>query len=245
MDPVTLTIAGLIIAGLALVFSIPSNVIAIKQLFQKNPVDPAENVSLPTSPELPPVKPKPSPTDKFQLDNLPTPHSQDLIGRTAEKKLLTREWNNRDKRNVVALIAEGGTGKSFLVSRWLAELKDKKPLPYSGATRIFTWSFYSQGSKGQITSSEGFFSDLLRSFGENPEIYDSLGRADKALELVCKEAMVLVLDGVEPLQNPPGHTDAGRFHDRTMGEFVNRLAGANWPGLVVITSRQRLVELAA
>ena len=27
--------------------------------------------------------------------------------------------------NILALIAEGGTGKSFLVSRWLAELKDK------------------------------------------------------------------------------------------------------------------------
>jgi len=123
------------------------------------------------------------------------------------------------------LIAEGGTGKSFLMSRWPAELKDKKPAPYAGAERIFTWSFYSQGSKGQITSSEGFFSDLLRSFGEKSEDYDSLGRADKALELVSKEIMILVLDGLEPLQNPPGHTDAGHFHDRTMGDFISRLAG--------------------
>jgi hypothetical protein len=101
------------------------------------------------------------------------------------------------------LIAEGGTGKSFLMSRWPAELKDKKPAPYAGAERIFTWSFYSQGSKGQITSSEGFFSDLLRSFGEKSEDYDWLSRADKALELVSKETMILVLDGAEPLQNPP------------------------------------------
>ena len=173
------------------------------------------------------------------------PHSSELIGRSSEKELLTDEWNKRDSRNILALIAEGGTGKSFLVSRWLAELKDKTPAPYAGARRIFAWSFYSQGSKGQVTSSEGFFSDLLRSFGENPEPYDSLGRADKALELVCKETMILVLDGVEPLQNPPGHTDAGRFHDRTMGDFVNRLAGQPWPGLVIVTSRQRLAELAA
>ena len=159
--------------------------------------------------------------------------------------MLTREWKKRAKRSVLALIAEGGTGKSFLVSRWLAELKDKKPAPYAGAERIFTWSFYSQGSKGQITSSEGFFSDLLRSFGEKSEDYDSLSRADKALELVSKETMILVLDGVEPLQNLPGHTDAGRFHDRTMGDFINRLAGQPWPSLVIVTSRQRLVELAA
>jgi hypothetical protein len=143
------------------------------------------------------------------------------------------------------LIAEGGTGKSFLVSRWLAELKNKQPTPYAGAARIFTWSFYSQGSQGQVTSSEGFFSDLLRSFGEDPEPYDSLGRADRALELVCQAAMILVLDGVEPLQNPPGHTDEGRFHDRTIGDFVGRLAAQPWPGLVIVTSRQRVTELAA
>lgn len=138
----------------------------------------------------------PNPTQLINSNsNLPTPHSADLIGRTSEKALLTREWKNRGKRNILALIAEGGTGKSFLVSRWLAELKDKKPAPYAGAQRIFTWSFYSQGSKGQVTSSEGFFSDLLRSFGENPENYDSLGRADKALDLVGRQTMILVLLG--------------------------------------------------
>ena len=245
MDPVTIAIAGLAIAGVALLFGIPPNLVALKQLFSRKPAEQAPDDSLPESRGLPSVKPKSKPTEKFQLENLPTPHSSDLIGRTSEKALLTREWNKRKSRNILALIAEGGTGKSFLVSRWLAELKDKTPAPYAGAQRIFTWSFYSQGSKGQITSSEGFFSDLLRSFGENPENYDSLGRADKALELVCREPMILVLDGVEPLQNPPGHTDAGRFHDRTMGDFVNRLAGQPWPGLVIVTSRQRLVELAA
>lgn len=182
---------------------------------------------------------------RFEINRLPTPHSSDLIGRESEKALLTSEWDNRERRNILALIAEGGTGKSFLVSRWLAELKDKKPAPYAGAGRIFTWSFYSQGSKGQVTSSEGFFSELLRSFGVDPESYDSLGKADKALELVCRETMILVLDGVEPLQNPPNHPDAGRFHDRTMGDFVNRLAGQPWPGLVIVTSRQRLAEMAA
>ncbi len=183
--------------------------------------------------------------NRFEIHRLPTPHSSKLIGRTEEKALLTEEWTNRENRNIVALIAEGGTGKSFLVSRWLAELKNEKPKPYAGAQRIFTWSFYSQGSKGQITSSEGFFSDLLRSFGENPESYDSHAKAEKALELVCQENMILVLDGVEPLQNPPGHTDAGRFHDRVIGDFVNRLASHPWNGLAIVTSRQRLAELAA
>lgn len=239
MDPMT------IIAVVALVIGIPAAILALRQVFQDKPNKQEPDDRLPDTPDSPPEEPKPNPTEKFQLDNLPIPHSSELIGRTAEKTLLTREWKNRGKRNLLALIAEGGTGKSFLVSRWLAELKDKAPRPYGGARRIFTWSFYSQGSKGQVTSSENFFSDLLRGFGEDPESYDSLGKADKALELVCKEPMILVLDGVEPLQVPPNRPDGGRFHDRAMGDFVNRLARQPWPGLIIVTSRQPLAELAA
>ena len=232
------TIAAVVIGALGLVFGIPAAYFGWKRLIRNKDQQQEQKESSPEPHPKP--RPKPNPTENYRLENLPTPHSSELIGRASEKRMLTFEWKNRDKRNILALIAEGGTGKSFLVSRWLAELKDKAPAPYAGAERIFTWSFYSQGSKGQITSSEGFFSDLLRSFGENPEGYDSLGRADKALELVCKETMILVLDGVKPLQNPPGHPDEGRFHDRTMGDFINRLARLPWPGLVIVTSRQSL-----
>ena len=264
MDPVTIAVTGAVaavvgtaIAVLGFLLDIPSKFAAWKQLRSERRAEQtpstAEKTPSESSPdpgELPPAETESSPAyefrpEDFQLANLPTPHSLDLIGRESEKVLLTTEWTKRKNRNIVALIAEGGTGKSFLVSRWLAELKNEEPLPYAGARRIFTWSFYSQGSKGQITSSEGFFSDLLRCFGEDPDSYDSLAKADKALELVCKEQMILVLDGVEPLQNPPGHTDAGRFHDRVMGDFVNWLAGQHWPGLAIVTSRQRLAELAA
>ena len=244
MDTGTIiAIVGVVIAAITLLFGVPAAIRSWKKLFPKKRMEREQEESSPEP--LPSPRPKPNPTAKYQLKNLPTPHSSDFIGRSAERALLTREWNKREVRNVVALIAEGGTGKSFLVSRWLAELKDKTSTPYAGAERIFTWSFYSQGSKGLVTSSEGFFSDLLRTFGENSEDYDSLGRADRALELVSKKTMILVLDGVEPLQNPPGHTDAGRFHDRTMGDFINRLAGQPWPGLVIVTSRQRMAELAA
>ena len=199
--------------------------------------------------EAPAPPPTPAPlftrTDsaRYDLSNLPTPHSDDLIGRDQELAMLTDEWANRATRNITALIAEGGTGKSFLVSTWLAQLKDRDPKPYAGARRIFTWSFYSQGSKGQVTSSEAFFTALLRAFDVDDSEMDSLTRADEALKCVCQHDMLLVLDGVEPLQNPPGHADAGRFYDTTLGDFIKRLAGQDWPGLVLITSRQRLVDL--
>lgn len=178
MDPVA--IVGVLVAVVGVIVGKPSGLAALKQLRSRKLAEQApsteKQVAADTSPDQSELhaQPKPKSTDKYQLKNLPTPHSLDLIGRDAEKALLTKEWINRGNRNIVALIAEGGTGKSFLVSRWLAELWNEEPKPYAGAERIFTWSFYSQGSKGQITSSEGFFSDLLSSFGENPENYDSL-----------------------------------------------------------------------
>ncbi|MEM9139167.1 MAG: toll/interleukin-1 receptor domain-containing protein [Pseudomonadota bacterium] len=183
------------------------------------------------------------PSNRFILNNLPTPHSDDLIGRDEELALLTDEWALRTDRNILALIAEGGTGKSFLVSTWLARLRMADPRPYGGAQRIFTWSFYSQGSKGQVTSSEAFFLALLKSFDQPGDDLDTLGRADAAVRLVAEQEMILVLDGVEPLQNPTNHADAGRFYDTVLGEFLKRLAAQDWPGLVIVTSRQRLADL--
>ena len=91
MDPVTIAIAGLATAGVALLFGIPSNLVALKQLFSRKPAEQAPDDSLPESRGLPSEKPKSNRTEKFQLENLPTPHSSDLIGRTSEKALLTRE----------------------------------------------------------------------------------------------------------------------------------------------------------
>jgi hypothetical protein len=142
MDPLTIAIVGLVIGGLALLFGIPSNLVALKQLFSRKSSEQTPEQILPDSRDLPSAISKPNPTAKFQLENLPIPHSSHLIGRSSEKALLTREWKNRESRNILALIAEGGTGKSFLVSRWLAELKVKAPTPYAGAQRIFTWSCF-------------------------------------------------------------------------------------------------------
>ncbi len=123
MDPLTIAVDGVVIAGLALLLGIPASFVALKQLISRKPTEQALVDASQDTRELPPAKPKSSPTEKFQLANLPTPHSAHLIGRESEKALLTSEWSKRKKRNIVALIAEGGTGKSFLVSRWLAELK--------------------------------------------------------------------------------------------------------------------------
>ena len=179
----------------------------------------------------------------YQDQRLPTPHSDQLFGRASELGFLDTQWASHKDRNIVALIAEGGTGKSFLVAKWLASLRTKEPRPYAGAARLFTWSFYSQGSRGQVTSPEEFFAKLLESFGQPSEGIASYEKMEQALEYTLAEPMVLVLDGVEPLQAPAGGMDAGRVTGNLLADFLDRLTGQDWPGLAIVTSRQKLVSL--
>ena len=56
-----------------------------------------------------------------------------------------------------------------------------------------------------------------------------------------KQPTLLILDGLEPLQNPPG-PDGGRLKDPALQSLVRELAASN-PGLCVITTRQRVADI--
>ncbi len=67
-------------------------------------------------------------------------------------------------------------------------------------------------------------------------------RARALAKLVQRERTLLLLDGLEPLQDPPG-VNKGRFKDKGLAELVKLLANSNH-GLVVLTTRQEVPELA-
>jgi tetratricopeptide (TPR) repeat protein len=62
--------------------------------------------------------------------------------------------------------------------------------------------------------------------------------------LVGKQKTLLILDGLEPLQYPPGevHGFDGKLKDQGMRTFLRELTGCS-PGLCVITSRERVTDL--
>jgi hypothetical protein len=53
---------------------------------------------------------------------------------------------------------------------------------------------------------------------------------------------LLVLDGLEPLQNPPG-VEGGKVKDPGLGELLRHLAAPN-PGLCLITTRLEVADIA-
>ena len=177
------------------------------------------------------------PTD---LTHLPAGAAH-FLGREHELAALDAAWASAGKTALVELIAPGGTGKTALVKRWLEHVKTDN---WRGASRVFAWSFYSQGSGDERNASEDLFlAEAIKFFGVAVET--SLNPADKGralAEAIVARRCLLVLDGLEPLQHPPGPL-AGELRAPGLKALLTHLAYAGRPGLALLTSREALKDL--
>jgi len=162
-----------------------------------------------------------------------------LIGRDEELSMLDAAWSD-EHRNVVVVRGKGGEGKTSLVASWMAELTMKD---WRGAESVFDWSFYSQGTKDQGTASaEQFIVAALTFFGDpDPNRGAFEERGVRLAQLVGSKRSLMVLDGLEPLQYPPGPMH-GQLTDKGMAALLKGLAGQN-AGLCVVTTREKVDEI--
>ena len=113
---------------------------------------------------------------------------------------------------------------------------------YRGARRVYGVSFYSQGTRDTATSADTAVAEALRWFGDlDPAAGSPWDKGARLAKLARQSPTLLVLDGLEPLQNPPG-PDAGRLTDPALQSLVRELAAGN-PGLCVITTRHRVADI--
>ncbi len=139
--------------------------------------------------------------------------------------------------NVISLRAWGGVGKSTLVNHWCDKLRADN---YRGATRVFAWSFYTQGTIERTNSADAFIDAALRFFGDDgPESGSTWDNGERLANMVGQERALLILDGMEPLQD----RNQG-IKDPALARLVECLAAEN-AGLCVITTREPVKELAA
>jgi len=185
----------------------------------------------------------PSPTTPHGLDDLRI-YGTGFAGRGEELEALDRAWNEGVR--VFVLHAQGGAGKTRVAAEWLAQVGGDG---WRGAGGVFVHSFYSQGSdERRNASSETFFAEALEYFGhEGPPLTDPGEKGRTLARLVGEQRGLLVLDGLEPLQQPPAF-DNGRLKDPAVQSLLLALA-AGWlgeaapRGLCLVTSRQPVVEL--
>ncbi len=170
--------------------------------------------------------------------------SEFLFGREAQLEQLNLAWQE-PVPHIVILTAWGGVGKTALVNRWLDRMEADH---YRGAEKVYAWSFYSQGTEeGKQASADLFIRETLDWFGDPaPDDGSAVEKGRRLARLVSGQKTLLILDGIEPLQFPPGSGDemAGKFKDPGMRVFLRELASAgDFGGLCVVTSRLGLTDL--
>jgi len=214
--------------------------------------DVSRNVS--TKPFIPP--PIHLSGDHISLYKLPVT-GDCLFGREKELKMLDDAWADC-QTDILTLVAWGGVGKTALVNQWLNQMKTDN---YRGAQKVYGWSFYSQGAKScrdvarnvstTTASADEFFQETLQWFGDaNPEAGSAVDKGRRLARLARQQKTLLILDGIEPLQYPPGEITGleGKLKDNGLAAFLKELACGNSGGgaqkvLCVITTREPVTDL--
>jgi serine/threonine protein kinase len=176
--------------------------------------------------------------EKISVARLPVTGS-DFFGREEDIAFLDRAWANMDV-NVVTIVAWGGLGKSTLVNHWLRRMAIEH---YRSAEVVFAWSFYRQGTNSGSSTADEFIDAALTWFGDpDPRIGTAWEKGQRLAKLVALRRTLMILDGLEPHQNPPGPQE-GRIRGPALQALLRELAAFN-TGLCLISTRIPVADIA-
>jgi tetratricopeptide (TPR) repeat protein len=162
----------------------------------------------------------------------------EVFGRESELDYLNAAWDNPDQ-SIVSLVGDGGAGKTSVVKRWLAE--GQTP----GRDKYIFWSFYRHGIT-ERSSSDLFIEAAFNYFGILcPPTATAEEKGDLLAEVIGQHQTLLVLDGLEPLQDKD---DGIMEKDKALATLLEGLAVVHQKGqrhhrLCVITTRRQVREL--
>ncbi|MBM3756957.1 MAG: TIR domain-containing protein, partial [Acidobacteria bacterium] len=175
------------------------------------------------------LTPAPSDTQYEAYTNKLPATDSTLIGRAAELKTLEDAWKNGT--NLVQVIAPGGTGKTALMTKWYK--------CHVGEAPIYGWSFYKQGTGDNANvSSDEFLNHAIGWFQVQPKANTAEAKAEVLVHYLRQHQTLLILDGLEPLQNQT----TGECNDYALKDLLRELSVQN-AGLVLCTSRVTLADL--
>jgi hypothetical protein len=145
---------------------------------------------------------------------------QHFTGRTEELARLDR-WAADPQVSLVGVTAWGGAGKTALVTQWVGEVGGLSRRP--GLRGLFGWSFFADPSAEHWAA--GLLKWAQRELGTQVTDIDR-PTAAAVLELLGAVPLLLVLDGLEVVQESPAGEGSADCWTACAGGAVWRLPAA-------------------
>jgi hypothetical protein len=170
----------------------------------------------------------------------PLPAAPLFVGRVQDLDVLRGFWHGRSDCNVLALIGLGGAGKTAIASEFVSRLLD----PAAEADRpdgLFVWSFYvDQDVSNFLRHAYRYFSRGLKPDASGTGLLYRLTEW-----LVGGGRNLIVLDGLERVQRPPGDLKwgFGELEDPLLRQAITRLASGAGRTKCLITTRFPVPDL--
>jgi hypothetical protein len=158
-----------------------------------------------------------------------------FTGRAEELARLDR-WAADPQVRLAGVTAWGGAGKTALVTRWI---QDGGADGRSGIRGVFGWSFYTDPSAEH-------WAESLLDWARRELRIAVVGRgrpAEAVLHLLRGVPLLLVLDGLEVVQESPAGGEFGRLLDGMLREVLAGACRQEHDGLVLLTSRFPFADL--
>ncbi len=159
---------------------------------------------------------------------------ENFKGRADDFALLNRWVNDPDTR-MIAITGIGGQGKTAMTGRWLKEERkdDLKQLS------VFYWSFYEDLDVGKFLEQVvEFCLPIART------VIGEIEPISFVLSVVQQARLLLVLDGLEVLQEDASSPNHGKIVHPLLNPFLQNWVRVQHKGLMILTSRFHFPQLA-
>jgi tetratricopeptide (TPR) repeat protein len=140
--------------------------------------------------------------------------------------------------HAIAVVGMGGLGKTALVGHWLKKCNGASHRIHRG---LFFWSFYADKRVDSLFDSLINFAASLEK--ANRGFLNELSRSRKATLLLKLNPLIIVLDGLEVLQEQPGLESYGELLQGELRDFIDEACRVEHTGLMVLTSRFPFADL--
>ena len=156
-------------------------------------------------------------------------------GRVLDFATLNR-WANDPGTRMIAITGIGGQGKTSMTGRWTTKerIENLVQMP------VFYWSFYEDMDVGKFLEQVVEFCLPIVSVDEKQDIEP----ISFILDIVKQYRLLLVLDGLEVLQEDAASPNHGKISHPLLNSFLQNWVRIKHIGLMILTSRFHFPQLA-